>query len=70
MSKMAAMAAILKFFKRHLLQNRKSDCAETWWEALVRCRDSELLKLFSSDIQDGHHGNRPEILQTTSSPKS
>ena len=32
-SKMAAKAAILKFFKRHLLPNHKWDWAETWWEA-------------------------------------
>ena len=50
------MAAILKFFKRHLLPNRRLDWAKTWWEALELHRDSELLKLFCSNIQDGHHG--------------
>ena len=47
------MAAILKFFKRHLTQDRKSEWAETWWEVLGRHGDSELLKSFRSDIQDG-----------------
>ena len=32
-------------------------------------RDSELLKLFRSDIQDGRHGGYLEILQTLSPPK-
>ena len=48
---MAAMAPILKFLKRHLLPNRKSDWAKTLWEASERHRDSELLKLFRSDLQ-------------------
>ena len=64
---MAAIAAILKFFKRHL-PNHKPDWAETW-KALERYKDSELLKSFSSDIQDGRHGGQLEILQTTSPPK-
>ena len=50
---MAAMAAILKFFKQHLLPNPKSDWAETWWAASQWYRDSKLLKLFHSDIQEG-----------------
>ena len=61
--------AILKFFKRHLIPNNKSDWAETWWEALESYRDSELLKSFCSRIQDGRHGGHLEILQTTSPPK-
>ena len=40
------MAAILKVFKPHLLPNGKSDLAKTWWEALERHGDSELLKSF------------------------
>ena len=56
------MTAILKFFKRDLRPNRKSDWAKTWWEASKWHRDSELLK----SIQDGRHGGRLEILQTTS----
>ena len=60
-SKMAATAAFLKFFKRYLLQNHKSHCTETLWEASERHRDSELLRLFRSNIQGGHL----EILQTT-----
>ena len=48
---MAAMAAILKFFKRHLLLNRKLDWAKTLWEASERHSDSELLKLFRSNLQ-------------------
>ena len=48
---MAATMAILKFFKRYLLQNHTSDWAETLWEASERHRDSELLlRLFRSDI--------------------
>ena len=43
---MTAIAAILKFFKRHFLPNRKSDWAKTWWEALQWHKDSELLKSF------------------------
>ena len=39
------MAAILKFFKQHLLPNHKSDWVKTWLEASKRHRDSELLKL-------------------------
>ena len=45
-----------KFFKQHFLPNHTSDWAETWWEALEHSRDSELLKSFPSDIQDGCHG--------------
>ena len=63
------MAAILKFFKRRLLPNRKSKWTETWWEASKWNRDSELLKSFRSGIQDGRHGGNLEILQTTSPPK-
>ena len=50
-SKTATMAAILKFFKRHLLLNAKSDWAETWSEASQWHRDSKLLKSFHSDIK-------------------
>ena len=64
-----AAAAILKFFKRHLLPNPKSDYAETWFEASQWQGDSKLLKPFRSDIQDGHQGGHLEILQTTSPPK-
>ena len=58
---MVAMVAILKVSSQTM-----SDWAETWWEALERHRDSELLISFRSDIQDGGH---LEILQTTSPPK-
>ena len=51
---MAAMVAILKFFKQYLLQNQKSDWVETLWEASERHRDLELLRLFCSDIHGGH----------------
>ena len=34
-----------KIFKPYLLPNRKSDWAETWWEASGQDGDSELLKL-------------------------
>ena len=63
LSKMATTAAILKFFKRHLLLNPKSVWAETWWEASQWHRNSKLLKSFHSDIQDGHHCGHLEILQ-------
>ena len=52
---MVAVAAILKFFKRHLLANGRSDWAKTLWEASERHRDSELLTLFRSDLRDGRH---------------
>ena len=45
---MAAVAAILNFFKRHLLENLKSDWDETLWEALEQ--RSELLKSFRSNV--------------------
>ena len=47
------MAAILKFFKRHLTQDRNSDGAEILLEVSGRHGDSELLKSFRSEIQDG-----------------
>ena len=46
---------IFKIFKPHLLANAKLDWAETWSEALGRHGESELLKLFHSNIQDGQH---------------
>ena len=67
-SKMATAGAILKVFKWHLLPYYKSDWAKTWWEAFERHGDSELLKSFRSDIQDGHHSSHLEIIQTTSLP--
>ena len=45
---MGATAAVLK---RHL-SNRKVEWTQTWWEALERHRDSELLKSFWSDVWD------------------
>ena len=60
---MAITAAIFKFFKQHPLLNHKSDWALTWWEAWEWHSDSELLKSFHSDIQDGWHGGHLEILQ-------
>ena len=68
-SEMAAMLAILKIFKRHLLPNSKLDWDETWWEALAQHRDSEWLKLFHSDIQDGCHVDHLGNLQIASVPK-
>ena len=67
-SKRAATAAILKFLKQHL-PNRKSDWAKTERETSQWHRNSELLKSFRSDIQDGRHGSHIGILQTTSLPK-
>ena len=69
MCKMATMAAILKFFKQHLLPNRKLDWPETWWEALAWHRDSELLKSFLLSIQNGRLGGYLENLETTSAPE-
>ena len=68
-SKMVTMVAILKILKRHL-PNHKLDWAETWWEASEQRRDSELLKWFCSNIQDGHHGGhlknfKPYLLMNT-----
>ena len=63
---MAAMMTSLKILTGHLLRKGNLDYAETWWEALGRHGDSELLNLFHSDIQDGHL----EILQRTLPPKS
>ena len=58
------MVAILKFFKRHL-PNRVG-LSRNLMEALEQHRDSELLKSFLSNIQDGRN---LEILQKTSPPK-
>ena len=44
-----------KSFKPHLRWNAKSDWNQTWWKALGWHGNSELLKLFRSIIQDGHH---------------
>ena len=66
---MAAMSATLKIFKQPLLPNCKLDWAETWLEASEQHRDSELLKLFHSDIQDGLHGGHLENLQIVSAPE-
>ena len=62
------MSVILKIFKLYLLPNCKSDGAETWSKALEPHRDSELLKSFRSDTQDGGGGHL-EYLQTKSAPK-
>ena len=65
---MATMVAILKVFSCYLLPNRKSDEAETW-NNMGQHGDLVLLKLFHSDIQDGHHGSHPENLQISSATK-
>ena len=57
------VTAILKVFSCYLLLNHKSDGTETWWKASGQSADLELLKQFSSDIQDGSHF---ENLQITS----
>ena len=62
---MAAMVAILKIFKPHLLLNTKSDLTQTMG-GIRGHGDSALLKSFHSDIQDGW---QLEILQTTSPDK-
>ena len=63
-------AAILKFFKLHLLPNRKSDRAKTWWEVSQWHRDFGIAKivLFRYPRMPRHDGYL-EILQTTSPPK-
>ena len=66
---MAARVAILKIFKPLLLLNGELDRAKTWWEALERHGDSELLKSFCYDIQDGRHGGHLENLQLLSALK-
>ena len=66
---MAAMTAILKVFNCYLPPKCKWDGAETWWKAFGQHGDLELLKLFCSDIQDGHQGSHLENLQSTSAPK-
>ena len=66
---MAALAAILKTVKPHLLRNPKSDWAQTWWMALGPYGGLELLKSFHSDIQDGRHVGHLGNLQTTSPSK-
>ena len=65
---MVAMADMLSL-SCYLLPNSKSDGAETWWKASGQHGDLELLKLFHSGIQDGHHGSRLESLQITSAPE-
>ena len=41
-----------------------SDWVKTWLETLKRYRDSELLKLFRSDIQDGRNSSKDFSFQT------
>ena len=65
---LSRMAAILKILKPHLLPNPKSDCAETWWEALGPHGDLELWTPFHSDIQDGPYVGNLEYLQMTFFP--
>ena len=64
----SSKSAGIKILERHLLLDQWSDGAETWWEALWLHGDSELLKLFRSDIQDGCYDGHLEILQSTSPP--
>ena len=45
----------------------KLDWSETWWEASGWHGDLELLKSFSSNIQNGGHGGNLETLQTSDS---
>ena len=59
---MAILVVILKHFKPHLLLSGKSDWAKTWWEELRRHGDSELLKSFRSNVQDGRNGGHLETL--------
>ena len=54
-----SLQAILKGFNYYLLPDSK-------WKALGQHGDLELLKWFSSDIQDGHHGSHLENLPITS----
>ena len=63
---MSKMAAILKFFKSHLLPNSMSGWAETCWEASGWNGESRIAESFSSNTQDDGHGGNLETLQTTS----
>ena len=63
------MVAIFKLSKPNLSPNRKSVCAETWWEALKQHGNSELLKSFRSDLQHGRQSGHLETLQMTSAPE-
>ena len=65
---MFKVAAILKFFKSHLLQYSKSDCAETKGGIVVAWR-FKIAKSFSSNIQDCNHGGNLETLHTASGSK-
>ena len=60
------MAAILKFFKPHLLPNSKSDDQKLdgRHEGDMKIQIAES---FSSNIQDGGHGGSLETLQTSDS---
>ena len=58
------MPAILKFFNRHLHENRVLDWTETLWKASGQDGDLDLLKPIHSNIQDGQHGGH-HILQMT-----
>ena len=51
---MATTVAVLKFFKRHLLQNRTLDGVKTLSEESEQHSYSELLKPLCSYIKDGH----------------
>ena len=60
------MAAILKFFKPHLVPYRKLEWAKTWCAILGWYGNSEFLKSFRSDVQDSRHGGHVESLETPS----
>ena len=62
---MTATMTILKFFKRYLLSNCNLDGAEIWREASEQHKNSDWLRPFCSDIQDGSHGGHIENLETT-----
>ena len=63
---MSRMAAILKFFKPHLLPHSQASWAKTWWEASEVTWRFRIAESFTSSIQDGGHGGNLETLQTTS----
>ena len=63
------MAAKAENFSCYLLPNGKSNWTKTWWKALGQHGNLELLMSFRSDIQDGHHGDNLENLQTAYVPE-
>ena len=60
---MSKMATTLKLFKEHLLPTEPCRIKLKQWDASRGLGDSESLKSFHSDIQDGCHGGHLENLE-------